>query len=177
MVFQSVESSDYFAKGQITVNDHTLAIKDAAAYWDTPNRLLIFFYPFTLNEEDAQRLESGFMADFTALANRPSPDPTKWDYCPYGMLEVSFMASGKEKSLESIDGVILALFGFKPNYLTININRYGKEAGNFLHFLEIGRDESHGNVRLSIEGDDIPFNDRCSWKVSTFAQIFPAFEQ
>jgi hypothetical protein len=177
MAYQSAESLDYFMKGQITVNNHTLHIKGSAAYWDNPNRLLIFFYPFALGEEAAQRLESGFMADFTALANRPSPDPTKWDYCPYGMLEVSFTASGQEKSLETVDGIILALFGFKPSYMTININRYGKEARDFLGFFETGRDKSHGYVRLSAEGDDTPINDVCSWKLSTFTQIFPAMGQ
>ena len=90
------------------------------------------------------------------------------------MLEVSFMASDKEKSLESIEGIILALFGFKPNHMTININRYGKEAIDFIGFFETDHDNSYGYVRLSTEGAEKPVSDAFSWNLNTSTRIYSA---
>lgn len=165
------QSSELYTKGHITVNNNKLHIKDSAAYWDRDNRLLIFFYPYKLTEEDITKMDSGYMTDFVAN-DKQNPDPLKWNYCPYGMLEISFPQTVKEKLLESVNGIILSFFGFKTNYVTIGICRYAEEARNSLDVFEIGDNEVSAFVKISTKGDEKTDNNISSWDLITQTRIF-----
>lgn len=172
MFYDAGQSAEFFANGHITVNDNKLVVKDSAAYWDTEDRLLIFFYPFRLTEEDIKNRETGFSVNFIASPNRPAPDPEKWDYCPYGMLEVSFSEKTEEKKKENISLTIFALFGFIENYITINFSRCGREAVEFIDSIRTGRDNGHDFVEISIEGSDELSNAKCLWKLKSRTRIY-----
>ncbi len=166
------QSAEFFTDGHITVNDKRLDIKDSAAYWDSDHRLLIFFYPFSLTEEDVKRRESGYHVDFVVSPNRPSPDPEKWKDCPFGMLEVSFSVKKKEKKKENVALTILTLLGFVENYMTLNFSYQGKEAVDSIDSIEIGRGAGGDFVEISIKGADVLSKRKGSWELKTRTRIY-----
>lgn len=167
-------SMDFHTEGRISVNDKAIDIKGSAAHWEADNRLRIYFYPSQLSEKNRDRLDGGYQADFVALAKAATlPDPSNWKFSPYAMAEITFASPNQTKTKENVENVLLAFFGFLPNYYTANIGYDGPEAADFFNELEIGDMNKNAFVKLTTEGKDDAAGDQCVWELKSATEIFP----
>jgi len=167
-------SMDFHTEGRVSVNDKAIDIKGSAAHWEDHNRLRVYFYPSPLTEAYRDRLDGGYRADFAAAAKAATlPDPSNWKFSPYALLEITFSSPGQAKTKENVENVILAFFGFLPNYFTANINYEGPEAANFFKDLEIGDMAENAFVKVTTAGKGDAVGDNCVWELKSATEIFP----
>ena len=165
---------DFHTEGRILVNDKTLDIKDSAAHWEGGSRLWVYFYPSPLSEKRRNRLDGGARAGFAAAAKAATlPDPSKWKFSPYAVIEITFASPEKPKTKENVEDVLLACFGFLPNYFTANIHFDGSTAAAFFDELEVGDLDENAFVRLISAGKGDAAGDKCEWQLKSVTEIFP----
>lgn len=165
---------DFHTQGRVSVNDKALDIKGAAAHWEDDNRLWVYFYPSPLSEERRNRLDGGSRAGFVAAAKAaPLPDPSNWKFNPYAVLEITFSSPGQAKTKENVKNVLLAFFGFLPNYFTANISYDGPEAADFFDEFEVGDMRGNAFVKLTAAGKGDAAGDKCVWELKSATKIFP----
>lgn len=170
--YQAGFAQEFYTEGRISVNDKTIDIIGSAAYWDSDNRLLVFFYPFKLSEKRLKRMDGGYPVDF-AVSDYSDPKPINWEYIPYAMMQITFTKNKKEKNLKNVNTVLLACFGFLPKYFTVNIHYVGQETKDFFDVLEVGEDNGDNFIKMVTKGSDDSNKDKCMWEFKNLTRIFP----
>lgn len=110
-------------QGYIEKEGVRMPIQDTLVTYDAKlSSLSIYLFPSRLSAEDKQAILNG-KDPFTLLWNRSSPDTKKWQWYPYGMLQLR-SKHGNLDNLADISGYYLLAYGISKQNYTDNLNGY-----------------------------------------------------
>ena len=168
----SGQTEGFYAEGHITENDKTFHIKDSIATWDAEDEeLKVYFYPFKLTVEDIKKVSSGPMS-FIAYG-KPSPDESKWQWCPFGAINVKFEEVLKDRKRETITWINYVLYGLTKKNHTMNINRNNQKARDSFDTFVITSTKSGDVLEVSTKGEHVSFSggSKYSWDLKARTKI------
>lgn len=167
------QTKTYYARGHITENGKTIHIKDSIGIWNSKNnRLKIYFFPFELTEKDIKMASKGSPASIAF--KKPSPDKSKWQWCPYGAISIKFKKPIVDKKLETITWINYILYGLTKKNHTMNINRSGKKArDSFGSFAIRSQTRNYDILEMSTKGEHVSFSgdSKYSWNLKGRTKI------
>ncbi|MFQ5585036.1 MAG: hypothetical protein ACE5GL_11420, partial [Calditrichia bacterium] len=162
---------NFYAEGHITAEGKTLVIKDSFAFWDkSEKKLEIFFFPFKLASEDIAEAIKGW-PEFVAF-KKPSPDQSKWKWCPFGEVDVEFTGNKKEK--ENISWSNNSFFGMTKKNNTVNFNYNGQDAIDLFETLKIERNKNFDVVEVLVTGNNVSVSKKVeyTWNMKSRTRIY-----
>jgi hypothetical protein len=168
----SGQTESFYAEGHITENDKTLHVEDSIATLDAEDEeLKVYFYPFKLTAEDIKKVSDGPLS-FIAYG-KPSPDESKWQWCPFGAISIKFEEAVKDRKLETITWINYILYGLAKKNHTMNINRNGQEARNSFDTFVITSTKNWDVLELSTKGEYASFSgdSKYSWDLKARTKI------
>jgi hypothetical protein len=169
----SGQTEAFYSKGHIAENGRAFHIEDSIATWDAEDEeLKVYFYPFKLTAEDIKKV-SGGPPSFIAYG-KPSPDESKWQWCPFGAISIEFGEEVKDRKLETITWINYVLYGLTKKNHTMNINRNGKEARDSFDTFVITSTKNGDVLKVSTKGEyaSISGDSKYSWDLKARTKIF-----
>ncbi len=107
------------AKGTLSKKTVTMNVVDAVAVWDAKkNELRVVFLPFKAKKEHLEKIQKD--ETFFSLSDQPSPDPKKWQWCPFG--EVKIELDPAKPGRDGVKSLFLLAYGLTERNFTDNIN-------------------------------------------------------
>ncbi len=167
------QTESFYAEGYVAENDKILHIKDSIAVWNAEDEeLKVYFYPFKLTAEDIKKVSGGHPG-FIAYG-KPSPDESKWQWCPFGAISIKFGEEVKDRKLETITWINCILYGLTKKNHTMNINRNGQEARDSFDTFVITSAKNQDVLEVSTKGEYASFSggSKYSWDLKARTKIF-----
>lgn len=159
--------------GVLQQNDVEMPIRDVVAIWDSGQReLTVILLPFKATEEEREKAtEWGGGSSVAFDRRRSSPDPAKWEWCPYGELSLRFDRSGTETTIEAIQHYFVLMWGIEQRNQTVNRTLMTDDIPNAVQELELSVSEGTGTLRLAAKGEHSDSFAKVTWDINATTSV------
>ncbi len=166
------------AKGTIAEKGISMDIKGTFAMWDRESRegreyLMIFLLPYKDIDKDIAKGKDPFDR-FTIAKEKPSPDKSKWQWCPFAYIRYEFQ-TGAEKKLDNVRylGYYFHRFSSKGSSFTITPSYFPEELLKMHEKFKITKGKKYDIFETAIKGEYLSSDGSKSyWDFSVKTRIY-----
>ena len=149
----------------MTENGVSMKVVDAVAVWNAKEKKLsLYLTPFKLEKKHLAELRKD--RAFFVVFKEKSPDPRKWQWCPYAEVNLRMKRAGGDKT--AVEGYHYVIYGLTKKNNTANLNRGSSGAQKEITSLKftVPSGGNPGNLQMRFSGRGKIFDDSYSWELA-----------